>query len=88
MANHKSAAKRARQTPKKTLRNSAAKGAVRSFERKLRTAITEKDTKSAEDLLKTYTSKIARAASKGIIKFQSMSRKVSRLSHQVSNLTK
>lgn len=88
MANHKSAAKRARQTPKKTTRNTSAKGAVRSFEKKLRAAISSNDVTEAQTLLRTYSSKVAKAAQKGIIKVQTMSRKISRLSQQVTNLSK
>lgn len=86
MANHKSAAKRARQSVKKAVRNSATKGGVRTFEKKLRTAITTKNKDDAATALKEFSSKIAKAAQKGVIRAQTAARKISRLSIQVSKI--
>ena len=89
MANHKSAAKRARQSLKKNARNRSTKNSVRTWEKKLRDAVTKKDTKGAQDLLSTYISKMGKAAAKGVVKTQTAARKVSRLSKFVSSsLTK
>ena len=86
MANHKSAAKRAKQDVKKAERNSRTKKTVRTFEKKLRTAISENDKSAAETLLVSYTSKLDKAASKGVIHRNQVSRKTSRLMKQVSAL--
>ncbi len=86
MANHKSAQKRARQSLKTRARNSQAKSAVRTWEKKLRKAVTDKDTKAAQELLRTFTSKIDSAAQKGIVHVKAASRKVSRISAQISAL--
>ena len=87
MANHKSAAKRARQDLKKQARNLSTKRAVRTAEKKLRVAIGEKNAESAQTLLKVYVSKLGKAAQKGIYHARTAARKVSRLSsdvHQIS----
>ena len=84
MANHKSAAKRSRQTVVKTARNSQTKKTIRTFEKKLRTAIAEKKSEDAQKLLLTYSSKMAKAAQKGILHSNNASRKISRVSKQVN----
>ncbi len=83
LANHKSAAKRARQELRRTARNSQTKSTVRTAEKKLRLAITENKIDSTKDLLKAYISKVAKMASKGIIHKNQAARKISRLSSQV-----
>ena len=88
MANHKSAEKRARQSVKRNARNSSTKASVRTWEKKLRVAVAAKDTKVADELLKTYMSKIGKAASKGMITGKTLARKVSRLSSLVSSSAK
>lgn len=86
MANHKSAEKRARQTVRKTEINSQTKSTVRTWEKKLRKAISDKDQKQAAELLVAYTSKAGKAVQKGVYKTQTISRKVGRLSQQVHQL--
>ncbi len=80
MANHKSAAKRARQNVRRAARNSATKNSVRTSERKLRQAVAAKDNKQVPELLKAFTSRVAKAAIKGVFKKETASRKVARLS--------
>ncbi|RYF33450.1 MAG: 30S ribosomal protein S20 [Cytophagaceae bacterium] len=67
MANHKSAAKRARQSVKKNARNTAALGSVRTAEKKLRAALAAGDKTTAATLLNTYMSKITKAATAGVV---------------------
>ena len=83
MANHKSAAKRARQAPKRTTRNTNVKSSVKTFEKKLLKAI---ETKSADvaEALKAYTSRVMQAVTKGSIKKETANRKISRLSTRAS----
>lgn len=88
MANHKSAAKRARQTIKKTAVNKQRTSTVRTFETKLRKAIAAKDVKAIPVLLKEYTAKVSKAAAKGLFKKETASRKIARISKQVSSLLK
>ncbi|HWU44294.1 MAG TPA: 30S ribosomal protein S20 [Bdellovibrio sp.] len=84
MANHKSAAKRARQAVRKTAVNNARKSSVKTVEKKLVKAIETKDIKALPELLKAFTSQVMRAAKTGIIKKETASRKISRLSTRAS----
>lgn len=88
MANHKSAAKRARQTEKKNARNSRTKKTIRTIEKKLRTAISSKNTDEANSFLREFATKIDKAAQKGILHVNNASRKVGRLAKQVGALSK
>ncbi len=86
MATHKSAEKRARQSIKRNQRNTQALGAVRTFEKKVRTALAGGDAKSATEFLAAYMSKITKAAQKGVVHSKTASRKIGRLSERVSKL--
>ncbi len=86
MANHKSAEKRARQSIKRNKRNSAVMSSVRTFEKKLRTAIASGDKKAAEEALREYMSKAQKAATKGVMHAKTTARKLSRLSKQATKV--
>ena len=58
----------------------------RTFEKKLRLALTSKDKEKATELLSAYTSKASKAAKKGVMKAETVSRKVSRLSKSLFSL--
>lgn len=80
MANHKSSAKRARQTERKTSRNRRYVSAVRTAIKKFYTAIEEgKDTETVAGLLKSTQSLVAKAASKGLYHRNKAYRTISRL---------
>ena len=87
MANHKSAAKRARQGVKRSKRNHSITQSLRTCEKTLRSAITAKDIEKAKITLLTFASKIDKAATKGCLHAKNASRKTSRLARQVSALT-
>lgn len=84
MANHKSAAKRARQSVRKTAVNNARKSTVKTAEKSLLKAIQSKDLTALPELLKKFTSQVMKAAKTGVLKKETASRKVSRLSARVS----
>ena len=86
MANHKSAAKRARQAVRKNKNNRDTISTVRTWEKKIRTAIAAADKSTAQTLMATYMSKIDRAAAKGAMHAKTAARKVSRLASRVSAL--
>ncbi len=86
MANHKSAAKRARQSVKRNNVNTSRKNSVRTHEKNLVKALTAKDAKSLPELLKTFTSQMMKAAQKGVFSKSTAARKISRLSTQVHKL--
>ncbi len=86
MATHKSAEKRARQAVKRNARNTAAIGAVRRLERKLRTALAANDKTTSTTLMKDYMSVMAKAGTKGVVHAKTASRKIGRLALRVSKL--
>jgi small subunit ribosomal protein S20 len=86
LATHKSAEKRARQSVKRNARNSQAAGAVRTLERKLRTALAGNDKAGATTLMNDYMSLMAKAGTKGVVHAKTASRKIGRLATRVSKL--
>lgn len=83
MAQHKSAAKRARQAVRKNKVNTARKSKVRTGEKSLASAILKKDAKAIPELLSYYTSQMMKAAQKGVFSKSTAARKISRLSTQI-----
>ncbi len=88
MANHKSAKKRARQTPKRTERNRSTRSRVKSAVKSARSALTAGDAGDAATALKTAEGVLRRAASKGAIPKKRASRSVSRLAKSQNQLAK
>jgi small subunit ribosomal protein S20 len=86
LANHKSAEKRARQSVRRNTRNSNTKAEVKTFERKLVRGI-EAKAKDAVELLKAYKSVAMSAVTKGVLRKETVSRHISRLSKRVSSLS-
>lgn len=78
MANHVSAEKRNRQRIKRTDRNRAAKSTLRTEVKKARAAIKAVPADAGKAVL-SATSKLARAASKGVIPSRRASRVAGRL---------
>jgi small subunit ribosomal protein S20 len=83
LAQHKSAAKRARQSVKKNAINTSRKSKVRTGEKTLLKAIKDKDAKAVKTLLSEYTSQMMKAAQKGAFKKANATRKIGRLSAAV-----
>jgi small subunit ribosomal protein S20 len=83
MANHKSAAKRARQAVRRQASNRNYRSQVHSSIRAVEEAVAKKDAKAAAEALRAAQPHMARAASKGAIPKKRMSRKLSRLAAQV-----
>jgi small subunit ribosomal protein S20 len=79
MANIQSSEKKNRQRIKREARNASQKSAMRTAVKKLRAAITVKDGKQTEALLKQATKLIARLGGRGVIKRRTAAREVSRL---------
>ncbi len=86
MANHKSAAKRARQTIVKTKRNTVRKTQSKSVIKTIREAIAAADKKTALDLLPQAQSFLYRLAKHGAIKANTAGRKTARLATQINKL--
>ncbi|MBO6114034.1 MAG: 30S ribosomal protein S20 [Lachnospiraceae bacterium] len=86
LANIKSAKKRIKVIETKTMRNKAIKSKVKTMIKKVEAAIEAKDKAAAEAALKTATSEINKAASKGIYHKNNAARKVSRLTLAVNKM--
>ncbi|HIY25085.1 MAG TPA: 30S ribosomal protein S20 [Candidatus Brachybacterium merdigallinarum] len=67
MANIKSQIKRNKTNEKARLRNRAYKSELKTYVRKVRTAVSAGDAAAADDALKVASRKLDKAASKGVI---------------------
>lgn len=83
MANHKSAAKRARQTIKRNELNRASRSKVRTLTKAVEKALGSKDVTTAKTSLRSAEAGLARAAGKGVIHRNTAARKTSRLAKAV-----
>lgn len=86
MANHKSSEKRARQTIKKTIRNRFYRTRLKNITRAVREAALANDSAAATEALKVANKKIHEMVSRGFLKKQTASRKVSRLALLVNKI--
>ncbi|NQY25236.1 MAG: 30S ribosomal protein S20 [Arcobacter sp.] len=84
MANHKSAAKRARQTIVKTERNRFYKTRIKNVVKEVVSAIDSADKETALVAMKKANKYIHHCVSKGILKKATAGRKVSRLQVKVN----
>ncbi|EAL0657107.1 TPA: 30S ribosomal protein S20 [Campylobacter jejuni] len=86
MANHKSAKKRARQTIKKTERNRFYRTRLKNITKAVREAAANEDKNAANEALKVANKSIHAMVSRGFIKKQTASRRVSRLALLVNKI--
>ncbi|MCT6880360.1 MAG: 30S ribosomal protein S20 [Commensalibacter sp.] len=86
MANIASARKRIRQTIKRTERNKARKSRVRTFVKKVESALSLGNKEQAIIALREAQPELQRACSKGIIHRNTVARKISRLSSRIKKL--
>lgn len=87
MANIASAKKRARQAEKHRQHNASLRSMVRTYIKKVITAVAAGDKKLAEDSFKAAVPVIDRMASKGLIHKNKAARHKSRLSTSIKKLT-
>ncbi|MCE0744394.1 30S ribosomal protein S20 [Acetobacter sicerae] len=83
MANIASARKRIRQTERRTARNTARMSRMRTFLKKVETAIASGNKEEANAALKVAQPEIQRAATKGVVHHNLAARKISRLSARI-----
>ena len=83
MANIASARKRIRQTERRTARNTARMSRMRTFIKKVETAIASGNKEGAKAALKVAQPEIQRAATKGVVHHNLVARKISRLSARI-----
>ena len=86
MANHKSAEKALRQTIRQTEVNRANRSRVRTFVRKVETALEANNKADAIAAFKMAESELMKAVTKGLHRKNTASRKISRLAHQIKAL--
>lgn len=86
MANHPSAEKRQRQILKRAERNKHVRTTVRTFVKRVRTAIAAGDKGAAEKALHVASQAIDKAVSKGVYHRRTGSRYISRLAQGVAGL--
>lgn len=86
MANHKSAEKRIRQTLRRTEVNRARVSRIRTFVKKVETAIESGDKNAAAEAFKAAQPELMRGATKGVLHHNTVSRKLSRLSARIKSL--
>ncbi len=86
MANTASARKRIRQSARRTERNRARKSRMRTFVNKVEAAIDGGDKSAATEALRSAQPEMQRAANKGVIHKNTVSRKLSRLAARIKKL--
>jgi len=87
MANHKSAKKRIIRNAKRAEINGARIGRIRTFIKKVESAITAGDKAAADTALRDAQPEIMRGVSRGVMHKNTASRKMSRLSARVKALS-
>jgi len=86
MANTASARKRNRQTERRTERNNARRSRMRTFIKKVETAIAGGHKDAAAEALRAAQPEMQRAAGKGVAHHNTVARKLSRLSARIKAL--
>lgn len=87
MANTASARKRIRQTKQRTERNHARKSRMRTFIKKVETAIASGDKEAAQNAFRAARPEMQRAVTKGVVHLNTVSRKLSRLSARIKAIS-
>jgi small subunit ribosomal protein S20 len=87
MANTDSARKRIRQNVVRTARNQARKSRMRSFIKKVETAIAGGDREAANAALREAQPEMQRAAGKGVVHRNTVARKLSRMTARIKELS-
>ena len=83
MAQHQSAKKRIRQTATREALNKARRSRIRTFVKRIDTAIEAGDAAKADSALRDAQRELARGVTKGVLKAGNAARKTSRLSARV-----
>ena len=86
MANTRSAAKRARQTEQRTLRNKSILTGLKRRQKKFLSAVTASDKSLAESELKSLASELDKAAKRGVVHQNLANRRKSKAAKAASNL--
>jgi len=84
---HKSTIRRARQSDRRHERNRATINTVRTLVKKVQTAVADKKVDDAKTFLREASMAIGKAVSKGAVKRNTASRRISRLTLHVNALS-
>ncbi|MEM9840122.1 MAG: 30S ribosomal protein S20 [Pseudomonadota bacterium] len=87
MANTTSAQKMVRKITRRTAVNKSRRSRVRTYVKKFEAAVEAGDREASQAALRTVESEMMRAVSKGVIHKNTASRKVSRLSKRIRDLS-
>jgi small subunit ribosomal protein S20 len=83
---HKSTIKRARQAERRAHRNRSVLSSVKNVVKKVLTAVETKNAAAAKTALREATAALNKARSKGILRRNTVSRRISRLAARVNAL--
>jgi small subunit ribosomal protein S20 len=86
MPHHRSAEKRLRQTEKRTAINRSRLSRVRTFVKKVETAIASGDKEAARTAFQVAQPEMHRATTKGVLHKNTVARKLSRLAARINAL--
>ncbi|HEX6441664.1 MAG TPA: 30S ribosomal protein S20 [Stellaceae bacterium] len=86
MPHHRSAEKRLRQTEKRTAINRSRLSRVRTFVKKVETAISSGDKEAAQTAFRVAQPEMHRATTKGVLHKNTVARKLSRLAARINAL--
>ena len=86
MPHHKSAEKRLRQSEKRTVVNRSRLSRVRTFVKKVETAIETGDKNAAQSAFNVAQPELHRATTKGVLHRNTVARKLSRLAARINAL--
>ena len=86
MATHRSAEKRHRQTVRRTAVNRARESRIRTFVKKVETALSAGDKEAARAAFPRPLPEMQRGVSKGVLHKNTVARKLSRLSARIKSL--
>lgn len=86
MPHHRSAEKRLRQTEKRTVINRSRLSRVRTFVKKVETAIASGDKEAAQSAFQLAQPEMHRATTKGVLHKNTVARKLSRLAARINAL--
>lgn len=86
MAQHQSAKKRIRQTVRRTAANRTRMSRIRTHIKNVELAIASGDKKAAEEAFRTAMPEMQRGVGRGVLRRNTVSRKLSRLSARIKAL--
>ena len=88
MPNTKSAIRRVKRVKKQTLVNKLRRSRYRVAMKKMNKLLEKKDTNEIKKFFPTFQSELMKVAKTGVVKKKNLSRKISRISQRIKNITK